>query len=76
MDFKKLLKCRSSKGLNRLNMDMMFEAYLTQESGHLEPEDIPHTKEPVWILGKKYSAVHGMALNFPWVVFLKIIRIV
>lgn len=41
-------------------MDMMFEAYLTQESGHLEPEDIPHTKDPVWILGKKYSAVHDL----------------
>jgi hypothetical protein len=40
-------------------MDMMFEAYLTQEAGHLDPDDIPHTKDPVWVLGKKYSAIHG-----------------
>ena len=40
-------------------MDMMFEAYLTQEASHLDPDDIPHTKDPVWILGKKYSAIHG-----------------
>jgi hypothetical protein len=40
-------------------MDMMFEAYLTQEAGHLDPDDIPHTKDPVWILGKKYRAIDG-----------------
>jgi hypothetical protein len=40
-------------------MDMMFEAYLTQEAGHLDPDDIPHTKDPVWVLGKKYKAIHG-----------------
>lgn len=61
MDFKKLLKKRS-RTLQRRNMDMMFEAYLTHESGHLEPDDIPHTKEPVWILGKKYSALHDLEL--------------
>lgn len=37
-------------------MDMMFEAYLAHESGHLE-DDIPQTRDPVWILGKKYSAI-------------------
>lgn len=38
---------------------MMFEAYLTQEAGHLDPDDIPHTKDPVWVLGRKYNAIHG-----------------
>lgn len=37
----------------------MFEAYLTNEAVQLEPDDIPNTKEPVWILGKKYSAIDG-----------------
>ncbi|RZF44322.1 hypothetical protein LSTR_LSTR006872 [Laodelphax striatellus] len=60
MDLKKLLKRRTYRGIYRLNMDMMFEAYLTHESGHLEPEDIPHTNNPVWILGRKYSAVHDL----------------
>ncbi|PSN40264.1 Cysteine protease ATG4B [Blattella germanica] len=43
-------------------MDMMFEAYLTQEASHLDlnPDDIPRTEEPVWILGKKYSAIHDL----------------
>jgi hypothetical protein len=40
-------------------MDMMFEAYLTHEAGHLEPDDIPHTSGPVWVLGKKYNAIQG-----------------
>lgn len=72
MDFKKLLKKRS-RTLQRRNMDMMFEAYLTHESGHLEPDDIPHTKEPVWILGKKYSALHGKIryLTFSIYIFIK-----
>ncbi|KAJ9586503.1 hypothetical protein L9F63_019861, partial [Diploptera punctata] len=43
-------------------MDMMFEAYLTQEASHLDPDDIPHTKDPVWILGKKYSAIHDLEI--------------
>lgn len=30
-------------------MDCMFEAYL---EASLEPDDIPQTTEPVWILGK------------------------
>lgn len=37
-------------------MDCMFEAYL---EASLEPDDIPQTTEPVWILGKKYDAVRG-----------------
>lgn len=61
MEFRHLVKKQSgNKLLCRLKMDMMFEAYLAQESGHLEPDDIPHTREPVWILGKKYSAIHGV----------------
>jgi hypothetical protein len=40
-------------------MDMMFEVHLTQEAGHLDPDDIPHTKDPVWVVGKKYRAVDG-----------------
>lgn len=43
-------------------MDMMFEAYLTNEAVQLEPDDIPNTKDPVWILGKKYSAIDGMIM--------------
>ncbi|XKL61028.1 hypothetical protein PGB90_008085 [Kerria lacca] len=39
-------------------MDLMFEAYLTHEStSQPEPDDIPQTKDPVWILGKKYNAL-------------------
>lgn len=37
-------------------MDGMFEAYL---EGSIEPDDIPQTQEPVFILGKKYSAIQG-----------------
>ncbi|XP_071450537.1 cysteine protease ATG4B isoform X2 [Hetaerina americana] len=39
-------------------MDMMFEAYLTHEANS-KSEDIPATTEPVWVLGKKYSAMHS-----------------
>lgn len=38
-------------------MECVFEAYY--EHGHLEPDDIPQTKDPVWILGKKYNAIQG-----------------
>lgn len=51
-------------------MDMMFEAYLTNEV-QLEPDDIPNTKEPVWILGKKYSAIDGMPLYLHFQCFIK-----
>nr|CAI5869646.1 unnamed protein product [Callosobruchus analis] len=37
-------------------MDCMFEACM---EATLEPDDIPKTTEPVWILGKKYSAIQG-----------------
>lgn len=40
------------------NMELLFEAYLTHEStSQPEPDDIPRTKDPVWILGKKYDAL-------------------
>lgn len=34
----------------------MFELYL---DGSIEPDDIPHTSDPVYILGKKYNAIEG-----------------
>ncbi|XP_044734329.1 cysteine protease ATG4B [Chrysoperla carnea] len=43
-------------------MDCMFEAYLTHESVNFEPDDIPQTSEPVWILGKKYNATQELEI--------------
>lgn len=40
-------------------MDCMFEAYMEST---VEPDDIPQTHEPVWILGKKYNALQGSLL--------------
>lgn len=41
-------------------MDSVFEAYLGQDAGLLlEPDDIPKTNDPVWILGKQYNAIQG-----------------
>lgn len=41
-------------------MDSVFEAYLGQDGGMLlEPDDIPKTNDPVWILGKQYNAIQG-----------------
>lgn len=39
-------------------MDCMFEAYLANE-GVIEADDIPQTKDPIWILGKKYNGSEG-----------------
>jgi len=67
MDLRKVLRNKNSKILDKFNMDLMFEAYLTHEStSQPEPDDIPQTKDPVWILGKKYNAMKGspMACNF------------
>lgn len=45
-------------------MDAVFDiCYLSADGNNAEPEDIPKTKESVWILGKKYSAVQGMYLH-------------
>ncbi|XP_014249593.1 cysteine protease ATG4B-like isoform X2 [Cimex lectularius] len=63
MEFRQLVKKRSrNKILYQLKMDMMFEAYLTHDSDRPEPDDIPQTNEPVWILGKKYNTVHDIEL--------------
>lgn len=40
-------------------MDCMFEAYLEASQ---DPDDIPQTTEPVWILGKKYNAIQEINL--------------
>ena len=37
-----------------------FVQAMTYESGILDYEDFPATEEPVWILGKQYSALYGM----------------
>ncbi|XP_046676388.1 cysteine protease ATG4B-like [Homalodisca vitripennis] len=60
MDFTKKLIKKRSKPLGILNMDMMLEAYLTHEARGLDTEDIPHTKEPVWILGRQYNAINDL----------------
>lgn len=44
-------------------MDCMYEAYM--EGTTIEPDDIPQTYEPVWILGKKYNALRGNLLIIP-----------
>lgn len=36
-------------------MDCMYEAYLAHDALLQEPDDIPQTKEPVWVLGKQYD---------------------
>lgn len=40
-------------------MEAVFETYLGQVEGSLEPDDIPKTNTTVWILGKKYNAIQG-----------------
>ena len=37
-----------------------FVQAMTYESGILDYDDFPATEEPVWILGKQYSALYGM----------------
>lgn len=45
-------------------MDSVFEAYLGQDTGILsEPDDIPKTNDPVWILGKQYNAIQGKHID-------------
>ncbi|CAH0726535.1 unnamed protein product, partial [Brenthis ino] len=42
-------------------MDAMFDiCYLTPDGNNVEPDDIPKTKENVWILGRKYSAIQDL----------------
>lgn len=41
-------------------MDAVFDiCYLSSDGNNVEPDDIPQTKESVWVLGKKYSAIQG-----------------
>lgn len=40
-------------------MDAMFDICYLTEGNTIEPDDIPQTKESVWLLGKKYSAIQG-----------------
>lgn len=41
-------------------MDAMFDiCYLSPDGINVEPDDIPETKDHVWVLGKKYSAIQG-----------------
>ncbi|XP_013181032.1 PREDICTED: cysteine protease ATG4B [Papilio xuthus] len=42
-------------------MDAMFDiCYLSSDGTTVEPDDIPKTKENVWVLGKKYSAIQDL----------------
>ncbi|XP_023954796.1 cysteine protease ATG4B [Bicyclus anynana] len=42
-------------------MDAMFDiCYLSPDGNNVEPDDIPKTKDNVWILGKKYSAIQDL----------------
>ncbi|XP_031623518.1 cysteine protease ATG4B [Contarinia nasturtii] len=43
-------------------MDLAFENYLAQDSSSIEPDDIPKTNNPVWILGRKYNAIQELEL--------------
>lgn len=40
-------------------MDLAFESYLAQDNNLNEPDDIPKTNNPVWILGRRYNAIQG-----------------
>ncbi|XP_026737726.1 cysteine protease ATG4B [Trichoplusia ni] len=42
-------------------MDAVFDiCYLSSDGNNVEPDDIPQTKESVWVLGKKYSAIQDL----------------
>ncbi|XP_026463564.1 cysteine protease ATG4B [Ctenocephalides felis] len=45
-----------------VNMEGFVETYLTHDFDNQEPKDIPDTNEPVWILGKKFSAKDELEL--------------
>lgn len=44
-------------------MDLALESYLAQDNNSIEPDDIPITNNPVWILGRNYNAVQGNLFN-------------
>lgn len=37
--------------------------YLAPETNVSEPDDIPKTHNPVWILGRRYNAIQGILYN-------------
>ncbi|VVC90348.1 unnamed protein product [Leptidea sinapis] len=42
-------------------MDAVFDiCYLSPDSNNIEPDDIPQTKETVWVLGRQYNAVQDL----------------
>ncbi|XP_063529788.1 cysteine protease ATG4B [Cydia strobilella] len=42
-------------------MDAVFDiCYLATDGNNIEPDDIPKTKDYVWVLGKKYSAIQDL----------------
>lgn len=45
-------------------MDLAFESYLAQDNNLIEPDDIPKTNNPVWILGRRYNAIQGLCIFF------------
>lgn len=41
-------------------MDTVFDiCYLGTDGSGADPEDIPLTKESVWVLGREYSPIQG-----------------
>lgn len=42
-------------------MDCMFEAVLDSSQ---DPDDIPQSTEPFWLLGKKYHTINGKSRYF------------
>lgn len=65
-----LKKCKKTQKIERLGsfysnvfkrigrMDLAFEGYMAQNNS-AEPDDIPKTNDPVWILGHSYNAIQG-----------------
>lgn len=48
-------------------MDSLFTQNISDE-----PEDIPQTDEPVWVLGKKYNAIRGLINSYIKEIFNKL----
>lgn len=48
-------------------MDNLFTQNISDE-----PEDIPQTDEPVWVLGKKYNAIRGLINSYIKKIFNKL----
>lgn len=55
--------CRATRDI----MECMFEVCLDATQ---EPDDIPKTTEPVWILGKKYNPLTGTRIIFEYIFVL------